>query len=103
MWDVAIIGAGLTGLTCAQQLAAAGQKVCVLDKSRGLGGRMATRRIGHLRVDHGLRYWQPATEGLQSLTAELLSAGILKQWPVSAYEIRQREVIKPSSPQAPFT
>lgn len=98
MWDVAIIGAGLTGLTCAQQLAAAGQKVCVLDKSRGLGGRMATRRIGHLRVDHGLRYWQPATEGLQSLTAELLSAGILKQWPVSAYEIRQREVIVPIAP-----
>ncbi len=98
MWDVAIIGAGLTGLTCAGQIAAAGHRVCVLDKSSGLGGRMATRRIGQLRVDHGLRYWQPATDGLQSLTAELLSAGVLRQWPVSAYEIRQREVLTPISP-----
>ena len=98
MRDVAIIGAGLAGLTCGRWLQAAGYQVCVLDKSRGLGGRMATRRVttpggATLRVDHGLRYWQPATAALQALTDELLSAGIIQPWPVTAYEIRQREVL----------
>ena len=56
MLDVAIIGAGVAGLTCAQQLHQAGYKVVVLEKSRGVGGRMATRRIEETYVDHGVRY-----------------------------------------------
>ena len=100
MWDVAIIGAGLSGITCARQLTAAGHRVCILDKARGLGGRMATRRVNppasaKVRVDHGLRYWQPETEGLQSLTQELLAENVLTPWEATAYEIRQREVLTP--------
>ena len=93
MWDVAIIGAGLAGLTCAQQLRAVGYQVCVLDKSRGLGGRMATRRVNRakdqtVRVDHGLRYWQPLSDGLRLLTDSLLASGVIEPWAVSAYELR---------------
>lgn len=95
MWDVAIIGAGLAGLTCARELTAAGYRVCLLDKSRGLGGRIATRRVDGVPVDHGLRYWQPASAGLQALTKDLLAAGVIEPWPVRAYEIRQREVLTP--------
>ena len=95
MWDVAIVGAGLAGLTCARELTAAGYRVCLLDKSRGLGGRIATRRVDGVRVDHGLRYWQPQTEGLQALTKDLLAANIIEPWPVRAYEILQREVLTP--------
>ena len=98
MWDVAIIGAGLSGIACARQLTAAGYRVCILDKSRGLGGRMATRRVSppaspEVRVDHGLRYWQPKTLELKALTQELLAEGVLKPWNVSAYEIRQRGML----------
>ena len=100
MWDVAIIGAGLSGVTCGRQLQAAGLRVCLLDKSRGLGGRMATRRVsGHaendLRVDHGLRYWQPQSDGLKALTEELVAAEVLKPWDASFYEIRQVGVTTP--------
>ncbi len=105
MWDVAIIGAGLSGITCARQLTAAGYRVCILDKSRGLGGRMATRRVSpqasaKVRVDHGLRYWQPETEGLKALTQTLLAAGVLMPWNVSAYEIRQRGALMPVAQSA---
>jgi renalase len=41
---VAVIGAGMAGATCARRLAAAGLTVEVFDKSRGVGGRLATRR-----------------------------------------------------------
>lgn len=49
----AIIGAGLCGLTSASALAAAGRDVVVFDKSRGVGGRMATRRADDFTFDHG--------------------------------------------------
>jgi len=98
MWDIAIIGAGLAGLTCARQLKAAGYQVCVLDKSRGLGGRIATRRVvtdkrENVRVDHGLRYWLSDSDVLAPLTEELLNAGVLQQWQVSAYELRENDAL----------
>jgi renalase len=52
--DVLIIGAGVAGLACAQAAASAGRKVRVLERSRGVGGRCATRRIDGQPVDHGL-------------------------------------------------
>ncbi len=58
--DVLVIGAGMAGITCAQALAAAGQSVLVLDKGRGIGGRIATRRAtlptGEVSFDHGAQY-----------------------------------------------
>jgi len=54
---IAVIGAGLCGLTCAAALHEAGRRVTVYDKSRGVGGRLATRRValpdGELAFDHG--------------------------------------------------
>ena len=50
---IAIIGAGISGLTCAGLLKARGVDVVVFEKSRGLGGRIASRRIAETVVDHG--------------------------------------------------
>ncbi len=52
--DVAIVGAGISGLACARALADAGLACVVFDKSRGLGGRLATRRVDGIGAfDHG--------------------------------------------------
>ncbi|QPH55529.1 NAD(P)/FAD-dependent oxidoreductase [Pontivivens ytuae] len=51
--DVAVIGAGLAGLTCARALVDAGLVVEVFDKGRGPGGRIATRRSDFGAYDHG--------------------------------------------------
>ena len=50
---VAVVGAGVAGLTAARALADAGRAVTVFDKGRGLGGRLATRRTDWGPVDHG--------------------------------------------------
>ena len=50
---VAIIGAGMAGLAAARLLREAGAGCMIFDKSRGLGGRMATRRAGDFSFDHG--------------------------------------------------
>ncbi|TSE25097.1 Renalase [Tepidimonas sediminis] len=54
---VAVIGAGMAGLTAARTLAQAGLEVTLLDKSRGPGGRMATRRTEAGSFDHGAQFF----------------------------------------------
>ncbi len=58
--EITIIGAGMAGLACARRLVSAGYTPLVLDKGRGIGGRMATRRVtlaaGEIGFDHGAQY-----------------------------------------------
>jgi len=57
MNEVIVIGAGITGLVCARALSAP-----VIEKSRGVGGRLATRRIDDEKFDHGLPHWPLSPE-----------------------------------------
>lgn len=86
MFDVAIIGAGVAGLTVGQQLRQAGYRVVVVEKSRGVGGRVATRRLHDSRVDHGLRYLEGKGEFLQGLVKILCDRQILKLWTDTIYQ-----------------
>ncbi len=56
MTKALIIGAGAAGLVLARELTKSGQnqEIPVLEKSRGIGGRLATRRGDHCRFDHGI-------------------------------------------------
>ena len=85
--DVTVVGAGLAGLVCARRLQQAGLTVTVLEKSRGLGGRMATRRIDGSPLDHGARYVQPQSEPLQALTQHWLDQQLLTPWQPHTYRL----------------
>ena len=50
---VAVVGAGLSGLAAARELATGGHEVVVFEKSRGMGGRLASRRAEGTVLDHG--------------------------------------------------
>lgn len=55
--DVIVIGAGMAGLTAARHLTEEGADVLLLDKSRAVGGRMASRRYAGGRFDHGAQHF----------------------------------------------
>lgn len=54
--DLIVVGAGVAGLSLARELNSAGRRVLVLERSRGVGGRCATRRLEGQPVDHGLPF-----------------------------------------------
>jgi renalase len=54
--DIIIIGAGMAGLAAARVLREGGREAVILDKGRGVGGRMATRRSGGAAFDHGAQF-----------------------------------------------
>ena len=80
MTDIIVIGAGMAGLVCAQQLTQAGYSVKVIDKSRGVGGRVATRRLFETKADHGACYIKPKGEVLQRFIDLLVQKGDLEVW-----------------------
>lgn len=55
--SIAIIGAGMAGVAAACTLREAGHRVVVFEKSRGWGGRCATKRWEGQIVDHGAQYF----------------------------------------------
>ena len=57
MKTIAVIGAGMAGITAARTLVQAGHQVSVFEKSHGAGGRMATRSSAYGSFDHGVQYF----------------------------------------------
>ena len=75
-----IVGAGISGLLAARELRKAGWHVTVLDKGRGVGGRMATRRIGGAGFDHGAQFFTVRGERFGGLVNHWLAAGAATEW-----------------------
>lgn len=79
--SIAVIGAGLAGLTAARELARAGRSVAVFDKGRGVGGRAATRRgADGGAFDHGAQYFTARAERFIAQVSEWLAAGVAAEW-----------------------
>lgn len=80
---IGIIGAGLSGLTAGRILAKAGHEVTIFEKSKGYGGRMATRYAGKdlaAKMDHGLSYFGVKSDAFRKFTAELLDEKLIQPW-----------------------
>jgi renalase len=77
---VVVIGAGMAGVTAAVQLQLAGHQVTVLDKGRGIGGRMATRRIGTATLDHGAQFFTVRTDEFAGLIDPYRRDGVVFEW-----------------------
>jgi len=86
---VAVIGAGIAGATCARALSVSGCAVHLVDKSRGAGGRLATRRLEWLdpqgqrriaRVDHGAPAFTASGAEFRLFLATAFQPDALVQW-----------------------
>ena len=99
--QVAVIGAGLAGLSCASALAQAGMQVQVFEKSRGVAGRMSTRKGDGWQCDHGARYFTARDPAFQNQLAIWLEQGAAAQWhtPIGVYENQTWQSSKPTDPR----
>lgn len=77
---IAVIGAGIAGLSCATALQHAGFQVSVFDKSGGPAGRMSTRRVDGWQCDHGAQYFTARDPDFRAELARWERAGVAEQW-----------------------
>ena len=75
-----VVGAGISGLLAARELEGEGWHATVLDKGRGVGGRMATRRVGAGTCDHGAQFFTVRGERFAGLVEGWLAQGVAKEW-----------------------
>jgi renalase len=78
--SVAVIGAGLAGLSCARRLAEAGVHARVFEAQRAPGGRLATRRFALASFDHGAQYLTAQDAGFNRVLQAAASAGAARRW-----------------------
>lgn len=77
---IAIIGAGVSGLTCARQLQDQGHNVIVYEKSRDVSGRMSTRQTELGGFDHGAQYFTAHSEQFKEQVVDWRKAGWATTW-----------------------
>ncbi|MBO9852077.1 NAD(P)/FAD-dependent oxidoreductase [Xanthomonas phaseoli] len=77
---IAVIGAGLAGLACAQQLQAAGHAVTVFDQAKTPGGRMRHYGAKQWQCDHGAQYFTARGPAFAAVVDAWIDAGIVAPW-----------------------
>ena len=77
---IAIIGAGIAGVTAARELQARGHSVELFEKSRGPSGRMSTRQNLPWQADHGAQFFTAKGAAFQTQVADWCAQGLAALW-----------------------
>lgn len=81
MIKIAIIGAGLTSLTIANQLKDFAN-ITIFEKSRGVGGRIATRYAEKFEFDHGIPFFEGQDSESIKLLENLKINNVIQEWQI---------------------
>ncbi|MBL0943468.1 MAG: FAD-dependent oxidoreductase [Hydrogenophaga sp.] len=82
----AVVGAGMAGVACARTLLQAGHRVTLLEKSRGFGGRMATRRTEFGGFDHGVQYFTVRDDRFERVLRATATSAV-RAWSASTVRV----------------
>ncbi|OAI79317.1 membrane protein, partial [Ralstonia solanacearum] len=83
--SIAIVGAGIAGVACANALAAEGIAATVYERGGGVGGRLATRVLPEgaptHAFDHGAQSFNVRTEAFRRAVDAARRQGLVMPWP----------------------
>ncbi|TWT78375.1 protoporphyrinogen oxidase [Posidoniimonas polymericola] len=79
--NVAIVGAGISGLAAARVLRKAGVRVTLFDKGRRVAGRMSIKSTaGGFASDHGAQYFTVRDPRFQAQVGQWFELGVASEW-----------------------
>ncbi|RZT84553.1 hypothetical protein EV383_1399 [Pseudonocardia sediminis] len=77
---VIVVGAGISGVACARELASSGVDVRVLERSHSVGGRLGVHRHDGRPADTGAAYFTVDDDGFGAQVQRWESAGLARPW-----------------------
>lgn len=95
MAHFAIVGAGMAGLSALQLLKEHGHQVTVFDKSRGSGGRLATKKVGDASWDMGAQFMRSHNGEFTRVLHQWQKQGWVAHWNFQPHVI-DADGIRPS-------
>ena len=98
--EVAIIGAGVTGLATASRLSPRNYRI--FEKSRGPGGRLASKRMDAGRADIGAQFFTVRDHRFQVAVESAVAAGFVTQWKPNMGTFQDHQPIASPDHQARF-
>ena len=93
MIKIAVIGAGMTGITISNLLRKK-VRLSIFEKSRGLGGRMATRRSEPYQFNHGTQYFKIKSKEFNDFLSPLIRKKIIQHWKGNHIEVHKNIITK---------
>ena len=78
--DVVVVGAGVAGLSCARALTDGGARVRVIERSRVVGGRLASKRYHGRYADIGAAYFVADDPAFTAQVTSWQSRGLARPW-----------------------
>ncbi len=95
IYDVLIVGAGISGITAANQLQKNGLSVILIDKGKGVGGRLATKRMqnGNDKIvfDYGAKFIEGVSPEFQEVLSHLKGNNIIREWQIVDNDLTESE------------
>ena len=91
--SVAIIGAGLAGLTCGTALKGLVETVKIFEKSVFPGGRVSRFRVGEFEFNHGAQYFTVNNPLFWNIVSAWQTEGIVRPWDGWIVELQKGQVI----------
>lgn len=99
---VAVIGAGIAGLTAGRDLHEQGLAVQVFERARGVGGRMAHKRTEAHRFDHGAQYFTATGARFKRCVEAWTEAGLVAPWQARIVARSADGTLSPVSPRVRY-
>lgn len=99
---IAVIGAGLAGISAATALNEAGHSVTLFDKSRGSGGRMSSKRTDFGDLDMGAQYFTARDFGFRQSLQKWLDQGWVAEWKPRVYLYDENGLVESLDDQQRF-
>lgn len=93
-FEIAIIGAGMAGLSAARALSDAGHSVTLFDKSRGSGGRMSTKRTDTGDLDMGAQYFTGRDSHFRHALQGWIDRGWVTEWSPRLFIRNENELVE---------
>jgi predicted NAD/FAD-dependent oxidoreductase len=94
IFKIAIIGAGMAGLSAASALTQAGHNVVLFDKSRGSGGRMSTKRTESGDLDMGAQYFTARDNHFRNALQTWIANGWVAEWTPRLFIRNEGELVE---------
>jgi predicted NAD/FAD-dependent oxidoreductase len=91
---IGIIGAGFSGLLLANRLKDYATNITVLEKSKGVSGRLATRRAIDYHFDHGAQFFAARSKRFLNFLQPLVDNKIIIPWKGDFAELDYDKVLK---------